>query len=69
MTNKWAAPLENVSSGIPDQGLHYPLTESLNTAQYINGEIWYFAHAQDDVNLQISCTSKETIGLNIILFV
>ena len=36
-----------------DQGLHYLLTESLDTKECLNGEQkpdWYFAHAQDDLN-------------------
>ena len=49
---KWAAPCENLSSGIcgqrrsrsvcasaqSDQGFYYPLTESLDTAESMNGE-------------------------------
>ena len=62
-----AAPCQNVSSGIcgqrrprsayasaqSDQGLHCPLTELLNTTEYVNGEQMpgcYFAHAQADLN-------------------
>ena len=39
-----------------DQGLRCPLTESLDTKERINVEQrpgWYFAHAQDDMNLLI----------------
>ena len=53
----WAAPCKNVSSGIcgqrrprsacasaqSDQGLWYPLTESLDTIECINGWIWFCA--------------------------
>ena len=37
-----------------DQGLHCPIPWSLGTTECINGEQrpgWYFAHAQDDLNL------------------
>ena len=39
-----------------DQGLHCPLTESLDTAECMNGEQrpkWYFTRAPDDLNLRI----------------
>ena len=66
-----AVPCENVSSGIcgqrrpwsacafaqSDQGLHCPLTESLDTIECMNGEQrpgWYLAHSQDGLNLRIS---------------
>ena len=38
-----------------DQGLHSPLPESLDTKEYINGELrpgLDLAHAQDDMNPQ-----------------
>ena len=41
-----------------DQVLHCSLTESLDIAKCMNGEQrprWYFAHAQDDLNLRILC--------------
>ena len=61
----WSAPCKNVSSGIcgqrrprsacafaqSDQGLHIPLTESLNTITCTKVEQmpgWDFAHAQDE---------------------
>ena len=61
----WAVPCENVSSGIcrqwrprsacasaqSDQGLHCPLTESLDTIKCINGKQmpgWDFAHEWDE---------------------
>ena len=61
-TIKWAAPCENVSSGTSmrtvsaqsDQGLHCPLTESLDTTKCINRDqrpAQYFA--QDYLNLRI----------------
>ena len=40
-----------------DQGLHCPLIEPLHSTICINGEQrsgWYFAHAQDDLNLRIA---------------
>ena len=42
--------------GQSDQGLHCPWTESLDTTECMNGEQrlgWYFAHAQNDLNLSI----------------
>ena len=39
-----------------DQGLHCPLAESLDTTECMKGEQrpgWYFAHAQNDLNLRI----------------
>ena len=62
----WAASCENVSPGIcaqrrarsacasaqSDQGLHCPLTESLNTTECMNGAQRTGRNfAQDDVNL------------------
>ena len=34
----WVAPGANVSAGIYGQGLHCPLTESLDTTECMNGE-------------------------------
>ena len=73
--NIWAVPCENVSSGIrrqlrsrsacafaqSDQGYHCPLTESLHTTEYMNGEQkpgWYSVHTQDDLNLYICACLK-----------
>ena len=47
-------------------GLHCPLTESLDTTVYINDEKksgWYFAHAQDDLNLRIFRMLEGTFSL------
>ena len=66
----WAAPCENISSGTcgqwwprsacafaqSDQGLHCPLTESLDITECMNWEQrpgWYFAQAQGHLNLRI----------------
>ena len=48
-----------------DQGLHCPLTESLNTTS-MNGEKrirGYFVHVQDDVNLHILRSLEGTFSL------
>ena len=77
----WTAPCENVSSAIcrrrrprsacasaqSDQDLHCPLTESLDTTKYMNGEQkpgWYFAHAQVDQNLRILCSFEGIFSLD-----
>ena len=55
-----------------DQGLHCLLTESLDTTEYKNGEQrpgWYFAHAQDDLNLRILCMYEGIFYLFIYLFI
>ena len=39
-----------------NQGIHFPLTESLDTIEGMNGEqrpVYYFAYAQDDLDLRI----------------
>ena len=44
-----------------DLGLRFPLTESLNTTDCMNEEKmpgWYFAHAQDDLNLPFCACPK-----------
>ena len=60
----WAVPCKNVSSDICgqqrprsacvsvqfDQDLRCPQTESLDTTEMPG---WYFAHAQDDINLRV----------------
>ena len=49
------------------QGLHCVLTESLDTTECMNGEQrcrWYFAHAQDDLNLHILPCLKSILLLN-----
>ena len=49
-----------------DQGLHCPLTESLDTTECLNGEQrpgQYFAHAQADLNLHILCMFEGTFLL------
>ena len=65
-----ALPCEDRSSGIfeqrrsrqactsaqSDQGLHCPLTKSVDTTECMNGQQrpgCYFAHAQDDLNLRM----------------
>ena len=50
-----------------DQGLHSPLTESLDTAECMNEEQrpeWYVVHAQDFLNLRILCTFGGTLSLD-----
>ena len=52
-----------------DQGLHCPLTESLNTTECMNGEQrsgWYFGHVQDDLNLLILCLFEGTFSLDVV---
>ena len=44
-----------------DPGIHWPLTESCDTAECMNWEQmagWYFAHAQDDLKLRILRTFR-----------
>ena len=82
----WVAPYETVSSDIcgqrrprsacasaqSDQGLHCPLTESLDTAECMNGKQrpgWYFAHAQDDQNLRIYRMFGGTFSLDTALVI
>ena len=77
--NRSAAPCENVSSRIygqwrprsacasaqSDQGLHYPLTKSQDTIEYMNGDQstgWYTAHVQDDVNPYILRMLEDTFA-------
>ena len=51
-----------------DQGLHCPLTESLDTTECMNGKQragWYFEHGQDDLNLCIFHMFKRTILLDV----
>ena len=73
----WTESCKNVSYGIcgqrrprsaqSDQGLHCPLTESLNTTKCMNGKQrpgWYFAHAQDDLNLRILRMFEGTFSLD-----
>ena len=50
-----------------DQGLHCPLTESLDTTECISGEQrsgLYFTHSQDDLNLQILHMFEGTYSLD-----
>ena len=50
-----------------DHGLHCPLTESLDTIEYMNGQQSpgrYIAHAQDDLNLRILRVFKSTFLLD-----
>ena len=56
-----------------DQDLHCPLTELLDTTKCINGEQcsrWYFAHAQNDLNLCILRMLEDTfwLGPSLIIF-
>ena len=49
-------PRSACASAQSDQGLHYPLTESLDSTGCMNGEQRlgrYFVHAQHDLNLHI----------------
>ena len=49
-------PWSACASAQADQGLNCLLTESLGAAACMNGEQrprWYFAHAQDDLNMHI----------------
>ena len=81
-TVRWAAPCENVYSGIWghqwstqacasaqfDQGLHCPLTETLDTTECMNREQrpgWYFAHAQVYLNMRILRMFEGTFSLNL----
>ena len=50
-----------------DQGLHCPLTESLDTTECMNGVQSlgkYFAHAQDDLNMSIMRMFEGTLLLD-----
>ena len=54
-------PRSPCASARADQGLRYPLTESLDTTECTNGEQWpgwYDAHAQGNLNLRILRISK-----------
>ena len=49
-------PRSACASAQSDQGLHCPLTESLDTTECMNGDQrpeWYLAHVQDDLNQRI----------------
>ena len=57
-------PRSACASAQSDQGLHCPLTESLDTTECINGEQRlgrYFVHAQDDLNLHIFCACSKAL--------
>ena len=48
-----------------DQDLHCPLTESLDTAEYMNGEQspgCNFAHAQDDLNAHFALVRRQVFA-------
>ena len=64
-----AAPCENGHPRCLNQGLHYPLTESLDTTECINGEQrpgWYFAHVQDDLNVGILRIFEGLVSLEVL---
>ena len=51
-------PRSDCANAQSDQGLHCPLTESLHTADCMNGDIMsrlYSVHVQDILNLHILC--------------
>ena len=54
-------PRSVCTSAQSDQGLHCPLTESLDTTECINGDL---GHVQDDVNLHILCMPEGTFSLD-----
>ena len=61
-------PRSACASTQSDQGIHYLLTESLDTTECLSG--WqrpgsYFAHAQDDLNLRILLMFKGTFSLDV----
>ena len=61
-----AAVTSACSSAQSGQGLHCPLTESLDTTECMNGEqrpVYYFKHVQDDLNLRIFSCSKALFRL------
>ena len=62
-------PRSACASAQSDQGLHCPLTESLDTIECMNGEQkpgWYLAHAQDDLNLRILRMFVGTFSLDVV---
>ena len=59
----------NWESTQSDQGLYFPLTESLDTKKCMNGKRkeelrWYFVHVQDDLNLHFLQMFKGTFPLD-----
>ena len=65
MWGQWR-PRSDCADAQSDQGLHCPLTESLDTTECMNGEQrhgWYFAHAQDDLKLRILCMFEDLFRL------
>ena len=63
MTGMWVVHMSGIcgqrrprsarASAQPDQGLHCPLIELLDTTECMNGEQspgWYLSHTQDDLN-------------------
>ena len=60
-------PRAACASAQSHQDLHCPLTESLDTTEYMNGEQRtgrYFAHMQYDLNLRILCMFEGTFSLD-----
>ena len=62
---------ENLSSGICRQlrPRSDKLTESLDTTERTNGEQrprWYFAHAQDDLNVHTLRMLQDTFSLDVV---
>ena len=56
-------PRSAFSSMQSDQGLHRPLTESLDTTECMNGEQLYFANVHDDLNLHILCMFEDAFSI------
>ena len=59
-------PRSACASAQSDQGLQFPLTESLDTTECMNefiGSRSYVAHAEDDLNLRILLVFEGTISL------
>ena len=60
-------PRSDCADAQSDQGLRCPLTESLDTTEYMTekqGPGLYFAHAQDDLNLRILRMFEGTFSLD-----
>ena len=60
------SPRSDCALAQSDQGLHCPLTESLDTTECMNGEQrhgLYYAHAQDDLNMRFLRIFKGTSKL------
>ena len=63
--HKWTAKAQISLRAQFDRGLHCSLTELLDTTECMKEEQmprWYFAYAQDDLNLRILCILEGTFS-------